>query len=251
MNKWHLGHFLSKLPLEHERRTRGAVPPSRKDKHLRAEDCIKLAQSPSSWENMFSSQVIVNMILSVCSLTQGQPWCSIWGQIWGCPQNFTLYNGSTSGAGDVRGNPKSVLNFRLCSRPCLSHIFSLLPIYPIHLCCNAITLILPGDLPDRELSQPSAGPGIAAHPPQKHLLQVPHHANTVGIHGSHHWFHHLQLTQVISYPLWASHIYNMTRKDALITYFSCTASKIISGGCHSLALRQLAWPSLGYVVKSL
>lgn len=85
---------------------------------------------------MFSSQVIVHMILSVHTLTQGQPWCSIGGQIWGCPQNFTLCSGSTSGAGDVRGSPKSILNFMLYSRPCLSPSFSLLPIHPIHLCCE-------------------------------------------------------------------------------------------------------------------
>lgn len=63
------------------------------------------------------------------------------------------------GAGGVWDSLKSILNFRLCSRPWLSHNFSLLPIYPIHLCCNAITLILPGDLPKRELSQPPARAG--------------------------------------------------------------------------------------------
>lgn len=63
-------------------------------------------------------------ITCVHTLTQGQPWCSIWGQIWGCPQNFTLCNGSTSGAGGVWDSLKSILNCRLCSRPWLSHNFS-------------------------------------------------------------------------------------------------------------------------------
>lgn len=111
------------------------------------------------------------------SLTQGQPWCSVWGQIWGSPQNFTLCYGGTRGAGDVRGSPKNILNFRLCSRPCLSHSFSLLPIHPIHLCCNAITLILPGNLLQRDPSQP---PAVTVVTPQKHFLQMPHHAVTRG-----------------------------------------------------------------------
>lgn len=62
---WHLGYFLPKWPLEHERRTRGSVPPTRKDKYISAEGYVKLVQSLTPEENMFSSQVIVN-ILSVC-----------------------------------------------------------------------------------------------------------------------------------------------------------------------------------------
>lgn len=96
---------------------------------------------------------------------------------------------------------------------------------------------------------------ISAHLPQNHILQVPYVPCSYPA-----WVYmgHTSNSIVFSWPRWFPTLSglhtscHMTRRDALITHFSCTPLKIItSGRSPSLVLRQLAWHGLGSMVNPL